>query len=124
MNGMIKNIQIHINLKGEKMKPILVYDKLLFDYKVIDAMPSAFGVVIYLTEDWKIEAYFINDVRNLNKTIADNFSKALKNCDEKIIEKFETSLFNYIIKTNCDENHKYIKIDENLILEKITEALK
>ena len=35
MNGMIKNIQIHINLKGEKMKPILVYDKLLLDYKEI-----------------------------------------------------------------------------------------
>lgn len=32
---MIKNIQIHINLKGEKMKPILVYDKLLLDYKEI-----------------------------------------------------------------------------------------
>ena len=121
MNGMIKNIQIHINLKGEKMKPILVYDKLLFDYKAIETDPSSFGVVIHLTEGWKIEAYFIND---LNKTIADNFSEALKNCDEKIIEKFETSLFNYIIKTNCDENHKYIKIDENLILEKITEALK
>ena len=90
------------------MKPILVYDKLLFDYKAIETDPSS----------------FINDVKNLNKTIADNFSEALKNCDEKIIEKFETSLFNYIIKTNCDENHKYIKIDENLILEKITEALK
>lgn len=35
MNGMIKNIQIHINLKGEKMKPILVYDKLLLDYKLL-----------------------------------------------------------------------------------------
>ena len=124
MNGMIKNIQIHINLKGEKMKPILVHDKLLFDYKVIDVMPSAFGVVIYLTEDWKIEAYFIDDVKNLNKNIADNFSEALKNCDEKIIEKFETSLLNDIIKTNCDEDHKYIKIDENLILRKIIEALK
>ena len=32
---MIKNIQIHINPKGEEMKPILVYDKLLFDYKEI-----------------------------------------------------------------------------------------
>ncbi|WP_462109873.1 hypothetical protein [Campylobacter concisus] len=30
-----KNIQIHINPKGEEMKPILVYDKLLFDYKEI-----------------------------------------------------------------------------------------
>ena len=37
MNGMIKNIQIHINPKGEEVKPILVYDKyrLLFDYKEI-----------------------------------------------------------------------------------------
>lgn len=106
------------------MKPILVHDKLLFDYKVIETEPSSFGIVIHLTESWEIPAYFIDDVKNLNKTIADNFSKALKNCDEKIIEKFETSLFNYIIKTNCDENHKYIKIDENLILEKIIEALK
>jgi len=60
------------------MKPILVYDKLLFDYKVIETDPSSFGVVIHLTEGWKIEAYFINDVKNLNKTIADNFSEALK----------------------------------------------
>ena len=35
MNGMIKNIQIHINLKGEKMKPILVYDKLLLEYRLL-----------------------------------------------------------------------------------------
>lgn len=35
MNGMIKNIQIHINPKGEAVKPILVYDKLLLDYKLL-----------------------------------------------------------------------------------------
>ena len=35
MNGMIKNIQIHINPKGEEVKPILVYDKLLLDYKLL-----------------------------------------------------------------------------------------
>ena len=32
---MIKNIQIHINPKGEEVKPILVYDKLLLDYKLL-----------------------------------------------------------------------------------------
>lgn len=35
MNGMIKNIQIHINPKGKEVKPILVYDKLLLDYKLL-----------------------------------------------------------------------------------------
>lgn len=35
MNGMIKNIQIHINPKGEEVKPILVYDKLLLEYRLL-----------------------------------------------------------------------------------------
>ena len=120
MNGMIKNIQIHINPKGEEMKPILVYDKLLFDYKGIEVIPDSFGIVIYLTKDWKISAYFMDEVKKLNKNAANNFSNATENCDEKVIKKFKESLFNYI----CDEKHKYIKIDENLILEKIIEALK
>lgn len=117
---MIKNIQIHINPKGEEMKPILVNNKLLFDYKKIEVMPGLFGVEIYFTEDWKISAYFTNKVKELNENAANNFSEATKNCDEKVIKKFKESLFNYI----CDEKHKYIKIDENLILEKIIEALK
>lgn len=40
------------------MKPILVYDKLLFDYKAIETEPSSFGVVIHLTEDWKNRSIF------------------------------------------------------------------
>lgn len=124
MNGMIKNIQIHINPKGEEMKPILVSDKLLFDYKAIEVIPSLFGVVIYLTEDWKISSNFIDEVKKLDKNAANSFSKAIETHNEKVIEEFKTCLFSSIMTKDRDEQCKYIKIDENLIFEKIIEALK